>query len=173
MPTTPIQENVGNGIGTLPADLRSWWSEAELVRRAFEAARLIAGRELGASDIHGVSFDAASQAVMLPLLTYCYLVGHRSSEDIEWAIETDPTVRGICKQTRLDSTMIREFRRAHRHQIEQSIVHVLMGDILQSLASPNNSVPCTATPAEAHATALSWTRQKMDLAMMMDASASD
>jgi hypothetical protein len=173
MTTTPVLENAGKGIGALPADLRSWWSEAELVRRAFEAGRLIGGRESDPRDIRGLSFVEVSHAVMLPLMTYCYLVGHRASEDIEWAIETDPTVRGLCNQTRLHASMIREFRRLHRHQIEQCIIHVLMDAILQSPTPAKHGATSTASTAEAHATAQAWTRQKIDLAIVMDASASD
>ena len=173
MNATPVLEIVGSGIERLPEDMRSWLSEAELVQLAVEASELIGGRGLSSSGLRGNASDAARQGMMLTLLTYCYLVGHWGSEEVEWAARNDPVVRGICNQTCVDMMAVRQFRRTNHRQIEQCLVHVLMIAIVRRIAPPNNGVPCAATPAETYATAVSWARRKIDLAIMMDAAASD
>ena len=55
-----------------------------------------------------------SAPMLLTLLTCCYARGLYDSRDIVAATAYDPTIRYLCKGTRLRWEMLRSFRRRHR-----------------------------------------------------------
>ena len=61
---------------------------------------------------------------VLTLLTYCYSAGIYGSQEIERAIESDPTVRYLCAHNYPDVVALRRFRREHRDQIKHCLAHV-------------------------------------------------
>jgi hypothetical protein len=89
---------------------------------------------------------------LLSLLTYCYARDIIASEEIEWACKEDAGARYLCAGILFLRENIREFRRANRPWIEESLAEVLMSQ---------------AATADAEAPAVA--RRKLELAVMMDA----
>jgi len=68
------------------------------------------------TELHRASarFAPLSAPMLLTLLTSCYARGLYDSRDIVAAAAYDPTIRYLCKGTRLRWETLRSFRRRHR-----------------------------------------------------------
>ena len=63
--------------------------------------------------------------MMLTLLSYCYAAGICGSQDIEWAAQSDKTVRYICAGKEPDWLTIRRFRRRNAELLRQCLAYIL------------------------------------------------
>ena len=91
----------------LPADLRRWLGRRGLVGLALEAVQTVDWRVNPVTDDN----QEIRPQMMLTLLSYCYAAGICGSQDIEWAAQSDKTVRYICAGKEPDWPTIRRFRR--------------------------------------------------------------
>lgn len=100
------------------ADLRGATAELaadsggkRLLHLALDAVQTAAPAELRRASARSSPLSAP---MLLTLLTWCYARGLYDSRDIVAAAAYDPTIRYICKGTRLRWEMLRSFRRRHR-----------------------------------------------------------
>ena len=63
--------------------------------------------------------------MMLTLLSYCYAAGMCGSQDIEWAAQSDKTVRYICAGKEPDWLTIRRFRRRNVELLRPCLAYIL------------------------------------------------
>ena len=109
----------------LPADLRDWVAEEDLVHFIIECVE--------GFDLHGYAVNERGSgseqfppAMMLCLLIYCYANGIFSSRRIEAATHRDVAVRYLCANTHPDHDTICEFRRRNFAAVAQCFLKVLL-----------------------------------------------
>jgi transposase len=102
----------------IPWDLKSWVSDRVLVRLALDAVQTVPLKTRKNAP------EGISPQMMLTLLSYCYSVGIYGSQDIEWAVQHDRTVRYICAHNYPEWETIRWFRRHYRQQIKDCLAYV-------------------------------------------------
>jgi hypothetical protein len=163
--------NLADSETALPRDLRLRFGERGLLELALEAVLNVA---LQGATFHAERSSELSPRMMLTLLTYCYAAGIYGSEDIEWAVGSDATVRYICAHAEPGWPAIRMFRRSNRQWLEQCLVHLLGQAAARWRAGADGQdASAAALPMESYADALAWARRKLELAIMIDTAASD
>ena len=108
----------------LPADLRDWVPEDDLVHFVLEAVRTLPTGQL-ASNERGTGYAQYPPSMMLALVIYCYANGIFSSRRIERASYRDLGVRFLTGDTHPDHDTICGFRRQNAALIAQFFVRVL------------------------------------------------
>ena len=103
-------------------NLTQWVGKRALVSLALDAVQTL---DESASLTSPKGRMNPGMKTLLTLLTYCYSAGIHGSQEIERAIETDPTVRYLCAHNYPDAVTLRRFRREHRDQIKHCLAHVL------------------------------------------------
>ena len=109
----------------LPADLRDWVAEDDLVHFLIEC---VEGFDLRGFAINerGSGSEQFPPAMMLGLLIYNYANGIFSSRRIEAATYRDVAVRYLCANTHPDHDTICEFRRRNFEAIAECFLKVLL-----------------------------------------------
>ena len=107
--------------GRLPADLRQALGERGLLALALDAVQQVDWSDANSGFKGRQSFRPQ---MMLTLLSYCYAADICGSQNIEWAIEHNETVRYICARMFPDWLAIRRFRRQHREQLQQCLIYM-------------------------------------------------
>jgi hypothetical protein len=105
--------------------------------------------------------------MMLGLLGYCYATNSCSSKDIEWDILNDPLLNHFCGSAFPDAQAIRRFRRAYRPWILQCLVCLLKKAMAEQAEKGGASRDNTCTDV------VDWASRKIQMAILMDASAAD
>ena len=100
----------------LPADLRDWVPEDDLVHFVIEAVKTLPTGEFVVND-RGSGYAQYPPSMMLALLIYCYANGIFSSRRIERATYRDLGVRFLSGDTHLDHDTICSFRRQNEKLI--------------------------------------------------------
>ncbi|WP_083822324.1 transposase [Saccharopolyspora spinosa] len=110
----------------MPPDLREWlpaghlgWFVLDVVGQ-FDVEGFRARHRLG-----GGGREAYDPRMLLALLIYAYVVGERSSRQIQRLCETDVAFRVICAPGVPDHTTIARFRKTHIERFEGVIAQVL------------------------------------------------
>ena len=108
----------------LPADLRDWVPEDDLVHFVIEA---VAGLDLRPFRVNerGTGSDQYPPRMMLGLLIYCYANGIFGSRRIERATHRDIAVRYLTGNTHPDHDTIAKFRRENFAAVAVCFVKVL------------------------------------------------
>ena len=116
-----IEERLLRRSDKIPADLRRWLGRRGLVALALEAVQTVDWR------VYPVTDDSQEirPQMMLTLLSYCYAAGICGSQDIEWAVQSDKTVRYICAGKEPDWLTIRRFRRRNAELLRQCLAYIL------------------------------------------------
>lgn len=109
----------------LPADLRDWVAEDDLVHFIIEC---VEGFDLRAFAINerGSGSEQFPPAMMLGLLIYSYANGVFSSRRIEGATYRDVAMRYLCANTHPDHDTICEFRRRNFEAVAECFLKVLL-----------------------------------------------
>src|SRR5467141_3875064 len=94
----------------LPADLRDWVPEDDLVHFVIEAVKSLPTGEFVVNE-RGTGYAQYPPSMMLALLIYCYANGIFSSRRIERATYRDLGVRFLTGDTHPDHDTICSFRR--------------------------------------------------------------
>jgi hypothetical protein len=150
----------------LPDDLRVWLDDTELSEIATEAVRFVTS---SGSISCPVGFPRQSAESVFALLVYSFAVHYCGTEEVQWAAETDATVRRFHPPACLEPAAIRQFRTRNREHIQTALVYVMHGAIDRRLAGPSED----ATPPASHADICQWANHKLALANLLDAAASD
>jgi transposase len=108
----------------LPADLREWVPEEDLVHFVIEAVKTLPTREFVVNE-RGTGYAQYPPSMMLALLIYCYANGIFSSRRIERASYRDLGVRYLTGDTHPDQDTICTFRRQNAQLITKFFVRVL------------------------------------------------
>ena len=108
----------------LPADLRDWVPEDDLVHFVIEAVRTLPTGEFVVNE-RGTGYPQYPPSMMLALLIYCYASGIFSSRRIERASYRDLGVRFLTGDTHPDHDTICTFRRQNGELITKFFVRVL------------------------------------------------
>src|ERR1700758_4810399 len=108
----------------LPADLRDWVPEDDLVHFVIEAVRTLPTGQLVVNE-RGTGYAQYPPSMMLALLLYCYANGIFSSRRIERATYRDLGVRFLTGDTHPDHDTICSFRRDNAKLIAKFFVRVL------------------------------------------------
>jgi transposase len=108
----------------LPADLRDWVPEDDLVHFVIEAVRSLPTGQLMVNE-RGTGYAQYPPSMMLALLIYCYANGIFSSRRIERATYRDLGVRFLTGDTHPDHDTICSFRRQNAALIAKFFVRVL------------------------------------------------
>jgi transposase len=108
----------------LPADLRDWVPEDDLVHFVIEAVRTLPTGQLVVNE-RGTGYAQYPPSMMLALLLYCYANGIFSSRRIERATYRDLGVRFLTGDTHPDHDTICSFRRQNAALIAKFFVRVL------------------------------------------------
>jgi len=108
----------------LPADLRDWVPEDDLVHFVIEAVRTLPTGQFAINE-RGTGYAQYPPSMMLALLIYCYANGIFSSRRIERASYRDLGVRFLTGDTHPDHDTICSFRRQNAALIAQFFVRVL------------------------------------------------
>jgi transposase len=108
----------------LPADLRDWVPEDDLVHFVLEAVKTLPSAEFMVNE-RGTGYAQYPPAMMLALLIYCYANGIFSSRRIERATYRDLGVRFLTGDTHPDHDTICSFRRQNGKLIAKFFVRVL------------------------------------------------
>ena len=108
----------------LPADLRDWVPEDDLVHFVLEAVRTLPTGQLAINE-RGTGYAQYPPSMMLALVIYCYANGIFSSRRIERASYRDLGVRFLTGDTHPDHDTICGFRRQNAALIAQFFVRVL------------------------------------------------
>src|SRR6516165_7021425 len=108
----------------LPADLRDWVPEDDLVHFVLEAVRTLPTGQLALNE-RGTGYAQYPPSMMLALVIYCYANGIFSSLRIERATYRDLGVRFLTGDTHPDHDTICGFRRQNAALIAQFFVRVL------------------------------------------------
>jgi hypothetical protein len=153
----------------LPADLRQDLGEGALLELALEAVQTVGARlsrPLGSDERYG-------PPMLLTLLTYCYASGVYGSEDIAYDCRNDAAVRYLCANTAPDQETIRNFRRANREWIEESLAWVYRNACdLKPEAVRRDASPVFA-PKVCTADLAGLVRRRLELAILFDTAMSD
>ena len=108
----------------LPADLRDWVPEDDLVHFVIEAVKTLPTGEFVINE-RGTGYAQYPPSMMLALLIYCYASGIFSSRRIERASYRDLGVRFLTGGTHPDHDTICSFRRQNGELIAKFFVRVL------------------------------------------------
>ncbi|MBV8277083.1 MAG: IS1182 family transposase [Verrucomicrobia bacterium] len=108
----------------LPADLRDWVPEDDLVHFVIEAVRSLPTGQFVVNE-RGTGYAQYPPSMMLALLIYCYANGVFSSRRIERATYRDLGVRFLTGDTHPDHDTICSFRRQNAALIAKFFVQVL------------------------------------------------
>ena len=108
----------------LPADLRDWVPEDDLVHFVIEAVKSLPSGEFVVNE-RGTGYAQYPPSMMLALLIYCYANGIFSSRRIERATHRDLGVRFLTGDTHPDHDTICSFRRQNEKLIAKFFVRVL------------------------------------------------
>src|SRR6516225_1956554 len=108
----------------LPADLRDWVPEDDLVHFVIEAVRTLPTGQFMVNE-RGTGYAQYPPSMMLALLIYCYANGIFSSRRIERATYRDLGVRFLTGDTHPDHDTICTFRRQNQKLIAKLFVRVL------------------------------------------------
>jgi transposase len=108
----------------LPADLRDWVPEDDLVHFVIEAVKTLPAGEFVVNE-RGTGYAQYPPSMMLALLIYCYANGIFSSRRIERATYRDLGVRFLSGDTHPDHDTICSFRRQNEKLIAKFFVRVL------------------------------------------------
>ena len=108
----------------LPADLRDWVPEDDLVHFVIEAVKSLPTREFVVNE-RGSGYAQYPPSMMLALLIYSYANGIFSSRRIERATYRDLGVRFLTGDTHPDHDTICSFRRQNQKLITKLFVRVL------------------------------------------------
>jgi transposase len=108
----------------LPADLRDWVPEDDLVHFVIEAVRTLPSGEFVVNE-RGTGYAQYPPTMMLALLIYCYANGLFSSRRIERATYRDLGVRFLTGDTHPDHDTICSFRRQNQRLMAKFFVRVL------------------------------------------------
>ena len=109
----------------LPADLRDWVPEDDLVHFVIEAVRTLPTGEFMVNE-RGSGYAQYPPSMMLALVIYCYANGIFSSRRIERATYRDLGVRFLTGDTHPDHDTICSFRRQNEKLIGKFFVRVLV-----------------------------------------------
>jgi hypothetical protein len=112
-------------------------------------------------------FEKFSAPRLLGLLGYCYATNSFGSEDIEWEVLNDVLLKHFCGSLHPDAQVIRRFRRAYRPWLLQCLVCVAKNAVLEQAEA--SGADYTGTSADL----VNWASRKIQLAILMDASAAD
>ena len=108
----------------LPADMRDWIPEDDLVHFVLEAVKSLPTTEFVVNE-RGSGYAQYPPSMMLALLIYCYANGIFSSRRIERATYRDLGVRFLTGDTHPDHDTICSFRRQNAALIVKFFVRVL------------------------------------------------
>jgi len=108
----------------LPADLRDWVPEDDLVHFVIEAVKTLPTGQMVVNE-RGTGYAQYPPSMMLALLIYCYANGIFSSRRIERATYRDLGVRFLTGDTHPDHDTICSFRRHNAALIAKFFVRVL------------------------------------------------
>src|SRR6267378_7749811 len=108
----------------LPADLREWVPEDDLVHFVIEAVKTLPSGEFVVNE-RGTGYAQYPPSMMLALLIYCYANGIFSSRRIERATYRDVAVRYLTADTHPDHDTICAFRRNNLEAVATAFVDVL------------------------------------------------
>lgn len=108
----------------LPADLRDWVPEDDLVHFVIEAVKTLPTGQMVINE-RGTGYAQYPPSMMLALLIYCYANGIFSSRRIERATYRDLGVRFLTGDTHPDHDTICSFRRQNAALIGKFFVGVL------------------------------------------------
>jgi hypothetical protein len=141
-----------------------------LVGLALEAVQTVDWRD------HPVTDDGQEfrPQMMLTLLSYCYAAGIYGSQSIEWAAQSDKTVRYICGAKEPDWLTIRRFRRQNAELLRQCLAHILKHACALRAARGSTSEPiidCSESNLD-HQIACE-VRNKIETAIFLDAVTND
>jgi hypothetical protein len=154
----------------LPANLRRWLGRRGLVALALEAVQTVDWR------VYPVTDDSQEirPQMMLTLLSYCYAAGICGSQDIEWAAQSDKTVRYICAGKEPDWLTIRRFRRRNVELLRQCLAYILKHACALRAGRGSSSEPiidCSESNLD-HQIACA-VRNRIDAAIFLDTVAND
>ena len=108
----------------LPADLRDWVPEDDLVHFVIEAVKTLPTGQFVVNE-RGTGYAQYPPSMMLALVIYCYANGIFSSRRIERATYRDLGVRFLTGDTHPDHDTICSFRRQNQKLIARFFVRVL------------------------------------------------
>jgi transposase len=108
----------------LPADLRDWVPEDDLVHFVIEAVKTLPTVQFVVNE-RGTGYAQYPPSMMLALVIYCYANGIFSSRRIERATYRDLGVRFLTGDTHPDHDTICSFRRQNQKLIARFFVRVL------------------------------------------------
>jgi len=108
----------------LPADLRDWVPEDDLVHFVIEAVKTLPTGQMAVNE-RGTGYGQYPPSMMLALLIYCYANGIFSSRRIERATYRDLGVRFLTGDTHPDHDPICSFRRQNAALKVKFLVRVL------------------------------------------------
>jgi transposase len=108
----------------LPADLRDWVPEDDLVHFVIEAVKTLPTGQFVVNE-RGTGYAQYPPSMMLALVIYCYANGIFSSRRIERATYRDLGVRFLTGDTHPDHDTICSFRRQNAKLIAKFFVRVL------------------------------------------------
>jgi len=133
----------------LPADLRDWVPEDDLVHFVIEAVKTLPTGQMMVNE-RGTGYAQYPPSMMLALLIYCYANGIFSSRRIERATYRDLGVRFLTGGTHPDHDTICSFRRQNAALIAKFFVRVLeLGRELKLLQVGTISIDGTQIKANA------------------------
>jgi transposase len=122
--TTTLSAGAALNERALPDDLSSYLGKKTLVKFILEALEDFDASTI--ADEHHARESAAFQpAMMLTLLTYCYVTGTYGSADVQLDMQHDRMVRYLCARNYPDNCAIRSFRRYHHDEIVRCLSIVL------------------------------------------------
>ena len=154
----------------LPADLRRWLGRRGLVGLALEAVQTVDWR------VYPVTDDSQEfrPQMMLTLLSYCYAAGICGSQDIEWAAQSDKTVRYICGAKEPDWLTIRRFRRRNAELLRQCLAYILKHACALRAARRSSSEPIIDwSESDLDHQIACAVRNRIDTAVFLDAVTND
>lgn len=108
----------------LPADLRDWVQQDDLVHFIVEALEVL---DVSSANVNrrGTGSEQYPPGMMLGLLVYCYAQGMFSSRQIERATYQNLSVRYLAANTHPDHDTIAKFRRENATLIRSAFVQLL------------------------------------------------
>jgi len=116
------EKDLCDGLRNATTELAAASGGQRLLHLALDAVQTADPAELRRASARWAPLSAP---MLLTLLTCCYARGIYDSRDIVAAVAYDPTIRYLCKGTRLRWETLRSFRRRHRALLLQSLGWVL------------------------------------------------
>ena len=121
----------------------------ELADLVLESVRLVDEGELN-PPAAGVAGPAFPPRAMLALLTYCYAIGVYGSQDVEWMMREDASLRALCGTGIPDWRKLKRFRRQNHALLQRALEETFRGAwSLSCRARPAACAPCGASHVEA------------------------